>query len=244
MRKELQLENIRSKLIRLEETIIFSLIERAQFSLNKAVYNKNQLAIPDFDDCFFEYLLLKTEQLHATVRRYQVYDEVPFYQNLPESIIKNHDYQWPILENQVNINDSIKKIYLNEILPLICQDDDDGNYGSSAVNDVNVLQAMSHRIHYGKLVAESKYQLQSEEIKKAVIENNKELIWKIITNVDVESRLLKRVGIKAGLYGQDPLSEKKEYKILPETITLIYEKWIIPLTKEVEVSYLIERCRI
>ena len=39
----LSLSNIRDSLIRQEDTIIFSLIERSQFSLNAPVYNQGEI---------------------------------------------------------------------------------------------------------------------------------------------------------------------------------------------------------
>ena len=42
------------------------------------------------------------------------------------------------------------EIYTKSIVPEICQDRDDSNYGSSATRDIECLQALSRRIHYGK----------------------------------------------------------------------------------------------
>ena len=39
---------------------------------------------------------------------------------------------------------------------------DDGNYGSAAVCDIAVLQALSKRIHFGKFIAEAKFQSERE----------------------------------------------------------------------------------
>lgn len=50
--------------------------------------------------------------------------------------------------------------YISEIVPLICDPGDDEQHGSSAVCDVHVLQALSRRVHLGKFVAESKFQVR------------------------------------------------------------------------------------
>lgn len=42
----LSLDNIRQSLIRQEDTIIFSLIERAQFATNEPVYQSGAIAVP------------------------------------------------------------------------------------------------------------------------------------------------------------------------------------------------------
>jgi chorismate mutase len=97
----LSLERIRSSLIRQEETIIFALIERAQFRENAIVYKKGgfgSLGVPhgstppppkqtndgqeDDDDeelSFLEYMLVGTEALHCGVRRYTSPEEHAFF---------------------------------------------------------------------------------------------------------------------------------------------------------------------
>lgn len=67
------LENVRNLLIRLEETIIFTLIEREQFRQNSLIYTRRNfrlnkdgvIAIYGRDASFLEYMLCETEKLHA-----------------------------------------------------------------------------------------------------------------------------------------------------------------------------------
>jgi hypothetical protein len=64
----LSLANIRQTLIRLEDTIIFSLIERAQFARNEPVYQPDAIPVPGFRPdgrrySLLEYLLRETEQV-------------------------------------------------------------------------------------------------------------------------------------------------------------------------------------
>lgn len=77
----LSLDSIRASLIRQEETIIFALIERAQFRHNPVVYRKGglgSLGTPPGgrtqnekeELSFLEYMLVGTEALHFAVRRY------------------------------------------------------------------------------------------------------------------------------------------------------------------------------
>lgn len=240
MRKELELNSIRSNLIRQEETIIFSIIERAQFSRNSKIYG-NEIKIDGYRGSFFQYMLNETERVHARSRRYQSPDEVPFSNGLPEPVIADYEYEWPIKKNKINVNDTILSIYHDEVIPLICKEGDDGNYGSSAVCDVAILQAMSKRIHYGKYVAESKYLADVEGYNRLIADGDENGIMEKLTNQQVEDKLLDRVYVKASTYGQDPFSEKREYKVSPQIIKDIYYKWIIPLTKDVEVLYLLER---
>lgn len=66
----LSLANIRQTLIRLEDTIIFSLIERAQFARNEPVYEAGAIPVPGFHATgsrysLLEYLLREIEQVGA-----------------------------------------------------------------------------------------------------------------------------------------------------------------------------------
>ncbi|HOV15474.1 MAG TPA: chorismate mutase, partial [Spirochaetota bacterium] len=144
-------------------------------------------------------------------------------------------------KTDININEKIMNVYINKILPMICESGDCGNYGSSAVCDINILQALSKRIHYGKFVAESKFLQESELYTKLIKDKETEKILDLLTDKEVEKNVLKRVKIKSQTYGQDPLSEENDYKIEPEIIEKIYFEIIIPMTKEVEVLYLLER---
>lgn len=63
----LDLGNIRYTLIRLEDTIIFSLIERAQFPLNPSIYIPGAVPLPNFKGSFLDWLLTEVEQTHGTL---------------------------------------------------------------------------------------------------------------------------------------------------------------------------------
>jgi chorismate mutase len=241
MNEALNLDNIRSALIRLEESIIFSLIERAQFGKNLIIYRNNGIQIPDWNGSFMLYLLHKTEVIHAGVRRYTAPDEHPFTTGLPEPVLDPMAYNWPIKKTAININPEILDIYIKAIIPEICENDDDGNYGSSVVNDIIVLQNLSKRIHYGKFVAESKFLQDEISYKNLILKKDNAGIMELLTDQKVEDDLLERVEVKASAYGQDPKSPNPVYKIKPQVIRKFYQDFIIPLTKKVEVMYLLER---
>jgi len=63
----------------------------------------------------------------------------------------------------ININDRVMEMYTDNLLPGLCQSGDDYNYGSAGLADVNCLQTISKRIHYGKFVAEAKFRAQPDE---------------------------------------------------------------------------------
>jgi chorismate mutase len=64
----LSLERIRSVLVRLEDTIIFSLIERAQFAHNPHIYQRGaikELQDLGFQGSWLEWFLKETEIFHG-----------------------------------------------------------------------------------------------------------------------------------------------------------------------------------
>ena len=101
--KALDLANIRFQLIRLEDTIIFHLIERVQFPLNAAIYDPAALPIPNSNLSLTDYLLSEQERLHSRVRRYQAPDEYPFFPGcLEKPILQPLAYPKILHENDVS----------------------------------------------------------------------------------------------------------------------------------------------
>lgn len=189
--------------------------------------------------------------------------------------------------NDVNVNASILSLYIRSIVPRITRHatlalatrkraqgvlgdnefEDDGNYGSAATIDVEVLQAISRRVHYGKFVSESKFRSDPAAFIPHILKPNPEALAALITKPEVERKLLQRVRNKAKLYGQDldpegrPLAfpngnESENTSVVPpspggfstgkidvEGVVELYEHYIIPLTKEVEVEYLLKRLK-
>ena len=240
MNEQLLLENIRSVLIRQEETIIFALLERAQFAVNACIYVPGAVGRGMEHESLVGYMLHETEKIHARVRRYTSPDEHPFYRDLPSPILEPlHFEENPLRPNNVNRNPDIREVYEQKIVPFICPAGDDAQYGSSSVCDVLCLQALSRRIHYGKFVAESKYQQDPESFDEVVEAGDATRIRLLITDDKVEERVRRRVAMKARTYGQDVDRGRNSYKIEPSRIVELYRRWIIPLTKEVEVAYLL-----
>lgn len=63
----LTLDGIRDSLIRQEDSIVFSLIERARFPLNGKMYHHNYTSIPGFSGSLVEFIVRETEAIQAKV---------------------------------------------------------------------------------------------------------------------------------------------------------------------------------
>lgn len=69
---------------------------------------------------------------------------------------------------------------------------------------------------------------------------------KLLTFEKVEEMVKKRVEKKAETFGQEVKcvsghESEKNYKVDPLLVSRIYGEWLIPLTKDVEVEYLLRR---
>lgn len=65
--ESLTLNGIRHSLIRQKDSIIFSLLERAQYCYNPDTYNKDALSMDGFHGSLVEFMVRETESLHAQV---------------------------------------------------------------------------------------------------------------------------------------------------------------------------------
>lgn len=189
---------------------------------------------------------------------------------LEAPILQPLQYPKILHDNDVNVNPIIKQRYVEEILPAICPKfgrEDRGetqeNYGSSATCDVNCLQALSRRIHFGKFVAESKFQKETAKFVKMIREGDRAGIDEAITDLNVEQKVLERLRLKAKTYSTDPAFPAEAgqkinvdavvaiYKVrnaLVQTASAVYsykisQECVIPLTKVVEVEYLMQRLK-
>jgi chorismate mutase len=241
MNSLLSLHSIRHALARLEETIIFGLIERAQFRQNRIVYKPDGVGPELGGESLMGFILHESEKSHAKVRRYTSPDEHPFFSGLPAPILPPLRFVNPLRSNTININSRIRDLYEKKIVPLICQPGDDMQWGSSALNDVILLQALSKRIHYGKFVAEAKFRVNRKTLLPLIQGGDRAGLLAAVTDRKVEAQVCARVEAKATAFGREFDAGRGRYKIQPCVVRSVYSKWIIPLNKEVQVLYLLGR---
>ncbi|KAJ1381465.1 Chorismate mutase, AroQ class, eukaryotic type [Sesbania bispinosa] len=246
---EYTLNSVREALVRQEDTIVFGLIERAKFPINSHTYDEKYAEIKDFCGSLVDFLVKSTEAVQAKAGRYKNPEENPFFpENLPPSIVPSYPFTQILHPGaaSININKSIWKLYFHEMLPLFVDSGDDGNYAQTAAGDLTLLQAISRRIHYGKFVAEVKFRDSPQDYEPLIRAKDREGLMKLLTFESVEEMVRKRVEKKAMVFGQDISlnndgDNNGKHKFDPSVASRLYQKWIIPLTKEVQVEYLLRR---
>lgn len=233
----MELSDIRDMLRECENSIIFAILERSRWKRNPSSYHKLS-----HGDSLFSSMLKGTEDLHQRLGRYHCPEESPFTKlesKVKKDIFPKKKYQINtyLHPNHLVINDNkiILDNYFKFLLPLITRDGEDENQGSAVTADINLLQALSRRIHLGKLVAEIKYR----ENPSAFMDKNRDTIYQNLTNDEVENVILERLNKKI-LHLVDDNNELfsiPNSNLVKNNIISIYQDYIIPLTKEVEIKY-------
>jgi chorismate mutase len=188
------------------------------------------------------------------VRRYTSPDEVAFHPaSVPAPLLPPLAYP-PVLDAaasaSLNLNDQVLAAYLGVCLPALAAPGDDGNYGSAAVADVAALQALSKRVHYGQFVAEAKFRADPAGYAALAQAHDRAGIYDRLTDAGVEAAVLARVRAKAAAFGADvdpeadtggPPADSSSPKVDPAAVAGLYADVVLPLTKEVQVRYLLTR---
>ncbi|KAJ8751886.1 hypothetical protein K2173_026092 [Erythroxylum novogranatense] len=244
---EFNLDSIRKALIRQEDTIVFCLIERARFPSNSRLYNDSLDLVTGFSGSLVHFIIQETEAIQAKAGRYENPEENAFFpENLPPSVVSN---KYPQVLHppaaSVNVSTKIWEMYFNKLLPLFVRRGDDGNFASTAASDLDCLQALSRRIHYGKFVAEIKFRDAPQEYAAAIRSKDRDALMKLLTFEKVEEMVKKRVEKKARAFGQEVTVGNNEhlgnFKVDPAVVVRLFDEWVMPFTKFVQVEYLLRR---
>jgi len=241
---ELNLDHIASRLEGLEETIIHRLIDRAQWCVNEAAYAPGQSGFAsDSSRTLFELRLLHHEEMDAKFGRFCVPEERPFNSglpkplrtvNIPETGLRIRDV------DRVNFTSVVLSTY-QLLLRNICQDGDDGQYGSSVEHDVYAVQAIARRLHYGALyVAECKFRGDPHGYRRLIKEKDQEALLEKLTRKEVEDKIIARVKEKVKSL-QAKVNKAVRVAVKAEPIIVYYRDFLIPLTKQGQILYLLNR---
>jgi chorismate mutase len=243
--KQMSLSEISQRLESFEETIVFKLIDRAQFAVNRIVYEEGKSGFKNAGNAsLLEMRLAAQERIDAQFGKFCAPEERPFIdRSAPKrkAMVENREI---LIDdcNAVNLTKGILTAY-RSIVPLICREDDDGHYGSSVELDVYALQAISRRVHFGSFyAAECKLRSDPDGFGALIDAYDEEGLIMRLTRKEVEERTIERIREKTqATQALVNLDIRKTIK--PEVVVDFYRNSIIPLTKKGQALYLLNRKR-
>ncbi len=241
---QIDLTFIASRLESFEETIISKLIDRAQYSINQVAYERGNSGFENENHrCLMDLRLFYQEEMDSLFGRFCVPEERPFNKNLTPAgrrVATGHTILCIDEFNRVNLTSKITPRYM-ELIRCICPDGDDGQYGSSTEHDVYSLQAISRRVHFGAMyVAECKYRSAPTTYQNLIAQNDRNGLLKQLTRPEVEEKIVERILEKTTAL-QTCSDSRTRNIIQPESMAKLFKDTIIPLTKEGEILYLLNR---
>ncbi|CAN6243301.1 unnamed protein product [Urochloa humidicola] len=253
--EQLSLAAVRDALVRQEDSVVFTLLERARHPRNAPAYAPAGGGGSEGGRSLVEFFVREAEALNAKAGHYQKPEDVPFFpQDLPSPLFptKSSPKVLHPLASLVTVNDAIWNMYFNELLPLFTVDGDDGSYAETVALDFACLQVLSRRIHIGKYVAEVKFKDAPQDYSPLIQAKDINSLMDLLTFKAVEEKVKKRVEKKARTFGQNVTLEDNagkqestasdsECKVDPTVLSKLYDQWVMPLTKDVEVEYLLRR---
>ena len=242
--KQIILSEISQRLESYEETIVFKLIDRAQYAANVVIYEPGKSGFKGAGNLSLLELRLRfQEQMDTQFGKFCVPEERPFIKSSSTPRRKAMvDDRGILIDdcNVINLTEDILKGYI-ALIPHICDPGDDGHYGSSVELDVYALQAISRRVHFGSLyAAEAKYTADLEGFAKLIAAKEEEGLLKRLTRKNVEDNIIKRIKEKTEST-QAMVNKEIRRVIKPEVVVNFYRECIIPLTKKGQVQYLLNR---
>ena len=131
-----------------------------------------------------------------------------------------------------DVEEKLFSFYFSKILFENCANKDLAE-SSILAKDLNLLSLVTERLLLGISVAQAKFQAKPELYKKLANDNDIKEINNQLTNAEVEQKILVRIKEKAARFN----FVNPDFN--PEVAVSFYRDCIIPLTKEIELAYLL-----
>jgi chorismate mutase len=239
------LKQIATRLESLEETIIFRLIDRAQLKRNLSVYENGKFPLSQTNkSSLLDHKHRFAEETDSVLGRYTIAEERPFFLGLPSAqpdMISSRDGGLKIEPfDIINLTSQIRSSYLN-LLETLAENGEDGDFGTTAELDISALQAISRRVHFGSFfVAESKYLSDPKKYQDLIDKKDRDGLMALLTRQEVEDRIIDRIKMKCDQI-QSVSNGAIRNSVDSKLVANFYFETIIPLTKEGEITYLLNR---
>jgi chorismate mutase len=129
----------------------------------------------------------------------------------------------------------LRPLYVSTLLPALCEAGADEDRRKCIAADANCMNALVQRLNLSVHVAALKLEEIPEALRLPLMNRDPGLLEKAITNQAVEADVIARIlDMSRGQHaGGD----------LPEKIARVYETWVIPISRKIQVHDLLAKYR-
>lgn len=222
----MDLQDIRSQLSKMTERILMRLHDRANFPLNRPVYEPGAIRIDGAEGLsLLEYSLRGMEAYHASLGRFDWPDQYPLTGvQPPRSAIARPVTPPERADVPMDIGPELVGYYVETLLPQLCAPGEDpGTFGETAYVDADLLELLHERINIGRKVALAKAESDPSLWEMT---GDPERLAGALRDEKREEAVLADVEQRARAYGLDTALARSVFR------------WIMRVTLDLEVAYL------
>jgi chorismate mutase len=219
--------SIRPGLDILANEIVIALKKRSRFARNDSVYAPGLVRGNPLVS-LLEHVLARTEQVHAELGRYTYASQDAFTEVAGvDPVIQRRPPSNPIEHVRSRTGERVLERYLAWVRGACREGSEPDTFGETVTADVNALLAILERVNLGKYVAESKLERDQQAFRDTG--GDREAILGLIVRTDREVEVLELARRLAA-----------HYELEAQHAVSVF-KWMIELTKDVEVQYIRRR---
>ena len=131
---------------------------------------------------------------------------------------------------------AVRPLYVSAILPALCAAGDDEDRRKCIAADANCMNALVQRLNLSVHVAALKIEEMPEALRAPLALRDPALLENAITNHTVENEVIVRI--------LEMSRESRADNDLSQKIADIYEKWVIPVSRKIQVHDLLAKHRL
>lgn len=129
----------------------------------------------------------------------------------------------------------LRPLYINTLLPVLCEPGADEDRRKCIAADANCMNALVQRLNLSVHVAALKLEEIPESLRTPLQNRDSVQMEEAITNHAVEAEVITRI--------LDMTREQHGSADLPHKIARLYESWIIPISRKIQVHDLLAKHR-
>lgn len=203
-----------------DNTTRFYLIRQKDKSMNKL--SQLRAIIASLDETLVE-ALCQRARLKANTGLYR---ELRTRQ--PAQTIADLFAETPTIAGRARV---LRPLYVHTVLPMLCEDGDDEDRRKCISTDGSCMNALVQRLNLAEHVASLKLEEMPDSLREPLERRDPAQLEEAITNHTVEETVIRRT--LATTTARDAPPE------LARRIAVLYEKWIIPLSRKIQVHKLL-----